>query len=209
MAPLSKSPPPSGLLITAFAVILAVLAATVLLVLPGHDPLGIDSKIRESQPAGPRIGGPFVLEATDGRTISDKDLLGRPYLLFFGYTHCPDFCPTALADMSAVFKAMGEKAPVTGVFITLDPERDTPAVLRDYLSSFDPRIIGLTGEKDKINAVAKAFRVYSRQIPGPNGDYTLDHTGLVYLMDRRGQFINAFNLGQDPRAAAEELKKYF
>jgi protein SCO1/2 len=157
----------------------------------------------------PEIGGSFAMIAQDGRVVTNADLAGRPYLVFFGYTHCPDVCPTALIDISAVFKELGPGKKVAALFITVDPERDRPDVLKTYLENFDSRIIGLTGEPSQSEAIAKAFRVYARKVPGDkSGDYTVDHTGVVYLMDKRGKFVSAFNLQRPPRQAARELEAY-
>jgi protein SCO1 len=158
--------------------------------------------------ASPAIGGSFALIGHDGPGTS-ADLSGHPYLVFFGYTHCPDFCPTALFDISAVFKELGPDKRVAALFVTVDPERDTPDVLKSYLESFDSRIIGLTGYPQQTNAIAKAFRVYAKKVPSENpGDYTVDHTGAVYLMDKRGKFVSAFDLQRPPQQAARELEAY-
>ena len=111
---------------------------------------------------------------------------GRPYLVFFGYTHCPDVCPTSLFEISEVFKALGKDADRAGaLFVTVDPERDTPAVLKEYLSNFDPHLRGLTGDPAAVAAALKAYRVYAKKVPLTDGDYTMDHTAVVYLMDKR------------------------
>jgi len=156
------------------------------------------------------IGGPFTLVAQDGRVVTDADFKGAPALVFFGYTHCPDICPTDLAEIADVFKALGPKADIHALFVTVDPERDTPAVLKDYVSAFDdPRIIGLTGDRAQIEAAIRSYRVYARRAPGVNGgDYTMDHPAIVYLIDKTGRFVNAFNLEQKPQAAADELRPY-
>ncbi len=154
------------------------------------------------------IGGPFALTAPDGRTVTNADLEGRPYLVFFGYTHCPDLCPTTLSEISTVFKEMGADAKISALFVTIDPERDTPQTLGTYLESFDPRIIGLHGDPAQTKAIAQAFKVYFKKQSGENGDYTMDHTGVVYLMDKRGRFVNAFNLERPAKDAANELANY-
>jgi protein SCO1/2 len=129
--------------------------------------------------------------------------------VFFGYTHCPDVCPTTLFEISEVMKSLGTDADRTGVlFITVDPERDTPAVLKDYLSSFDPHLRGLTGDPDAIAAALKAYRVYAKKIPLKDGDYTMDHTAIVYVMDKNGRFVAPLNLKQTPAAAADQLRGY-
>ena len=156
------------------------------------------------------IGGPFKLTDQDGRVVSDQDLRGKPYLIFFGFTHCPDVCPTALFDISEVLRNLGPDADkTTALFISVDPERDTPAALKDYLSSFDPHVRGLTGDADALAAVFKAFRVYYKKVPLEGGDYTMDHTALVYLMDKDGRFVAPFSLKRPAEAAASDLRRYF
>jgi protein SCO1 len=145
---------------------------------------------RSSSPIGPAVaavGGPFHLVDQDGRPVSDEDMKGRPFLVFFGFTHCPDICPTTLFDMSQMLHALGPDADRIGaLFITVDPERDTPAVLKDYLANFDPHLRALTGDPAAVNAALKAYRVYATKVPLEGGDYTMDHTAVVYLMDRNG-----------------------
>ena len=154
------------------------------------------------------IGGPFQLVDQNGRTLSDRDLKGRPFLVFFGFTHCPDVCPTALFEMSEILRALGPDAGRTrALFITVDPERDTPAVIKDYLSSFDPHLIGLTGDPAAIAAVAKAYRVYFKKVPLDGGGYSMDHTAIVYLMDKEGRFVAPFNLKRTTEAAVADLRK--
>jgi protein SCO1/2 len=155
------------------------------------------------------IGGPFTLTDQDGRTVTADDVKGEPTLVFFGYTHCPDICPTTLESISQMFKALGAARPTRALFITLDPQRDTPGVMKDYLSSFDPRIVGLTGSQDAIDAVAREYRVYAKKVPTGGGDYSVDHTGIVYLMDKNGNFVESFNPDLDkPAEAAETYAKY-
>jgi len=155
------------------------------------------------------VGGPFKLTDQDGRTVTETDVKGKPVLVFFGYTHCPDVCPTTLFDMSEVFRKLGPDADrAAGLFITVDPERDTPEAMKSYLSSFDPHLRGLTGDEAAIESAAKAYRVYFRKVPGADGNYTMDHTGLVYLMDKQGNFVAPFNLKRRPEEAAADLRKY-
>ena len=117
-------------------------------------------------------------------------------------------CPTTLDAISQTLKALGPDRPVKALFITLDPERDTPAVMKDYLSSFDPRIVGLTGTQAAVDRVAHEYRVYAKKVPTGDGGYSVDHTGVVYLMDGRGDFVEAFNPDlDDPKAAAKTLAK--
>jgi protein SCO1/2 len=166
--------------------------------------------LRPSPQSGGRvlIGGPFTLTDQNGQTVTEASFKGEPFLVFFGYTHCPDVCPTTLSDMSQMLDALGKDKKAQAVFVTVDPERDTPAVLKDYLSSFDPRIKALTGTPDAIKAVEKAFRVYAKKVPTEGGDYSMDHTAIVYLMDKDGQFVNAFNLERSPAKAAAEFASY-
>ncbi len=154
------------------------------------------------------IGGPFALTDQDGRTVTEAALKGQPTIVFFGYTHCPDVCPTTLNDMTAMLNALGTGEKVRALFVTIDPERDTPAVLKDYLSSFDPRITGLTGDPAAVVQAEHAYKVYAKKVPDPNGrDYSMDHTAVVYLMDAEGRFVNALNLEQAPQAAAAEYRQ--
>ncbi|MDP4594521.1 MAG: SCO family protein [Beijerinckiaceae bacterium] len=155
-----------------------------------------------------RIGGPFALEAQDGRLVSNKDFAGKPNLVFFGFTNCPDVCPTTLFEISEIFRKMGPDKKISALFITVDPERDSAAKMKDYLSSFDKRIVGLTGSRPAIDRVIKSFRAYSRKVPGKDGEYTMDHSSIVYLMNKRGEFVNGFNIKQPPEKAAAELEKY-
>jgi protein SCO1/2 len=155
------------------------------------------------------IGGPFKLTDQNGQTVTDQDLKGRPFLVFFGFTHCPDVCPTTLFEVSQIFRALGPDADkVRALFITVDPERDTPALMKDYLSSFDPHMAGLTGDPAAVAAVAKAYRVYYKKVPLDQGGYTMDHTAIIYLMDKEGRFVAPFSLKRTTEAAAADLRKY-
>jgi protein SCO1/2 len=156
------------------------------------------------------IGGPFTLTDQDGRPFSDRDVKGKPYLVFFGFTHCPDVCPTTLFDISETLRSLGPEADkAAALFITVDPERDTPAAMKDYLSSFDPHVTGLTGDPARLADVFKEFRVYTKKVPLEGGNYTMDHSALVYLMDKSGRFVAPFSLKRTPEAAAADLRRYF
>jgi protein SCO1/2 len=155
------------------------------------------------------VGGPFKLVDQNSKPITDADMKGHPFLVFFGFTHCPDVCPTTLFDVSEVFRALGSDVKdVRALFITVDPERDTPTVLKDYLSSFDPRIIGVTGDDAAIASAEKAYRVYAKKVPLDGGGYTMDHTAIVYLMGKDGRFVAPFSLKRRPEEAAADLKRY-
>ena len=155
------------------------------------------------------IGGPFTLTDQNGRPVSDQDFKGKPFLVFFGFTHCPDVCPTTLFEISEILRTLGPDADrIHALFVTVDPERDTPAVMKDYLSSFDPHLSGLTGDPSAIAAVAKAYRVYFKKVPLDQGGYTMDHTAIVYLMDKNGRFVSPFNMKRTIAAAADDLRRY-
>jgi protein SCO1/2 len=158
---------------------------------------------------GAAIGGPFKLIDQDGRTLTDQNLKGRPFLVFFGFTHCPDVCPTTLFEMSELLRKLGPEADkVNALFVTVDPERDKPETLKNYLSSFDPHLKALTGDSAAVAAMLKAYRVYAKKVPLEGGDYTMDHTALVYLMDKDGNFVAPFNLKRGTEAAAADLQRY-
>jgi protein SCO1/2 len=160
-------------------------------------------------PAAAAIGGPFHLTDHNGKPVSDVDMKGKPFLVFFGFTHCPDVCPTTLFEVSEVFRKLGPDADkARALFITVDPDRDTPEKLKDYLQSFDPRVIGLTGDADGVAGALKGYRVYTKKIPLKDGDYTMDHTAIVYLMDKEGRFVAPFSLKRGVDAAAEELRRH-
>jgi len=155
------------------------------------------------------IGGPFQLTDQSGAVVTEKNLQGRPTLIFFGFTHCPDVCPTSLFEISEILRAMGGDADkVNAYFISVDPERDTAAAMKDYLSSFDPHLKGLTGDPESIQKVVTEYRVYAKKVPLKDGDYTMDHTALIYLMDRDGKFVAPFNVNRKPEEAATDLKRY-
>ncbi len=159
-----------------------------------------------TQTAASTVGGPFRLVDHHGREITEAAFAGRPYLVFFGFTHCPDVCPTTLNDISEVLRAAGDRGrDIRAVFLTADPERDTPEVLRSYLSSFDDRIVGLTGDRVAVDAALKSFKAFARKTPTKDGDYTVDHTSAVYLMDGQNRFVRTFSLRRSPEEAAKDL----
>lgn len=156
------------------------------------------------------IGGPFSLTASDGRRVTDQDFRGRWMLIYFGFTFCPDVCPTELAVMAAALDALGDDAAdIQPILITLDQERDTVEVLRDYVAAFHPRLIGLTGTLAEIQAVAGAYRVFFQKTePDASGDYVVDHSSVVYLMDPAGDYVAVFGRDVDAVAMAEGLRHY-
>ena len=155
------------------------------------------------------IGGPFTLVDGDGRTVTRAEFLGAPMLVTFGYTHCPDVCPTTLHAMSAALDALGPKGEaIRPVFVTVDPERDTPEVMRDYVGHFHERLSGLTGSVEQAAAAARAWRVTARKAPLEGGGYLMDHTALIYLMDAEGAYVAHFGHGSDPAAVAARLAEH-
>ena len=154
------------------------------------------------------IGGPFHLTDQNGNRVTDADLKGKWSLIYFGYTHCPDACPTALNDIAVALDELGAKrAAVRPVFITVDPERDTPEALKSYVTSFDAPILALTGTQEEVAQTAKAYRVYYAKHPEPGGDYSMDHSSVIYVMDPEGRFTASFTHESSPEQIAERLKK--
>lgn len=153
-------------------------------------------------------GSRFILTAHDGRTVTDEDFRGQHLLVFFGYTHCPDVCPTSLMTVARVLELLGDQArSVQVLFITVDPDRDTRTVLADFIPYFDPRIIGLTGSKDMIDRVVKGYRAKYTQVPGDtDGSYTIDHTASLFHMGPDGEYLGRFPFETSPEDIAAKLK---
>ena len=155
-----------------------------------------------------QIGGPFTLTDQNGNTVTQAALQGHPSAIYFGYTYCPDVCPTTLADMTQWMSELGAGADTLKVyFITVDPERDTREVMASYLQAFDPRIIGLTGTRPEIDQIIQAYRVYSRKGPGENGSYTMDHTATVLLLDAKAQLVSTIDYQEKPELVLAKLKR--
>ena len=154
------------------------------------------------------IGGPFRLVDQNGKTVTEADLKGKWSLIYFGYTHCPDACPTTLNEIAIALDDLGPKRDaVRPVFITVDPERDTPEVLKSYVTSFDAPILALTGTPEQIAQAAKDYRVYYAKHPEPGGDYSMDHSSVIYVMDPEGRFTATFTPESSPEDIAARLKK--
>ena len=154
------------------------------------------------------IGGPFALVTADGRNVTEQTYRGKWMLIYFGYTACPDACPTALTNMSVALQQLrSEAGPIQPLFITVDPERDKAAVLRDYLTSFDPRIVGLTGSEAQTEAVVKTYRVYVKLEKSKGNDYSVDHSSYIYLMDLTGKFVAVIEGVTPPDQLADWLRK--
>ena len=154
------------------------------------------------------IGGPFKLVDQNGNTVTNTDLQGKWLLVYFGYTHCPDACPTALNNIALALSDLGpDKKQVRPVFITIDPARDTSKALKDYVSAFDAPILALTGSDAAIGQAATEYRVYYAKHPEAGGDYSMDHTSIIYVMDPKGRFTASFTGEDPPEQIAARLKK--
>jgi len=182
----------------------AIAAAAGALVFRPHPAQGVASHVATSA----KIGGPFTLIDTQGRTVTDRDLLGKPTVVYFGFTYCPEVCPTTLTALSAWLKTLGPDADrLNVVFVTIDPERDTPKQLGAYLSAFDPRIRGLTGTPAQVAAAARQYLVYYQKVPLGGGSYTMDHSTSVYLMDRHGQLDDLIAYQEPAEDALAKLRR--
>jgi len=162
--------------------------------------------------AGARIGGPFTLTDQNGKTVTDADFAGKYRIVYFGYTYCPDVCPTDLTKIGAALRALDKQVPRTAqkivpLFISVDPERDTPAQLKQYVGNFHPRLVGLTGTPQAIAQVAKAYAIAYMKEPTPSG-YLMGHTEVAYLMGPDGKPITSLPLEKDPPAIVAELEHW-
>jgi protein SCO1/2 len=186
------------------AFLIGALGSAALLVLGGQGPM-----VETTGKA--LIGGPFTLVDQTGRTVTDQDFRGRYMLVFFGFTHCPDVCPAELQVMSASLDELGPKADeIVPIFITLDPERDTQEAMGAFVKNFGSRFVGLTGSPEAIAAAADAYRVAYAKIQEDvrKPDYSIDHTGLVYLMGKDGEYITQFPYGTPAAKMTETLRRY-
>jgi protein SCO1/2 len=158
------------------------------------------------------IGGPFTLVGRDGKPVTDQAFRGKYMLVFFGFTHCPDICPAELQVMAAALDELGPKAnEIIPIFITLDPERDTPLVVADYVANFSQRFVGLTGSPEQIAEAAKAYRVAFSKFQEDGAkpeDYSIDHSALVYLMGKNGEYLTHFAYGTPVAKLTETLRRY-
>jgi protein SCO1 len=167
---------------------------------------------RHQPPAGiaaSSVGGPFELIDQDGVKVTDTTMKGKPFLVFFGFTHCPDICPTTLFEISQIFEVMGTDAEkISALFVTVDPARDTPEQLKLYMESFNSRIRGLSGDQAAINTMIQRYKAYAKRVDQEQGSYTMDHTAVVYIMDKSGQFAAPLNLKRPPDQIARDLRGY-
>jgi len=153
------------------------------------------------------IGGPFRLTSHEGKPFTEENLKGKPFVVFFGFTHCPEVCPTTLYDLTQDMAALGKDAEkLQAAFITVDPARDTPELMKTYLSSFDPRIVGLTGTEEEIAAAARAYKIYYRKVPTDDG-YTMDHSATLFLMDSKGEFYGTSNFQEPEETRRSKLRQ--
>ena len=198
-----RNPPRFAIVAIIFAALLVVAAGVLLALAIRETPKGAAGTALASA-----IGGPFRLIDQNGKTVSDADLKGKWQLVFFGYTHCPDACPTALNEMALALEQLGEKrGEVEIVFITVDPDRDTPEVMKSYVQSFDAPIIALTGSPEAVAQAAKAYRVYYAKHPRADGDYDMDHSAVIYVMNPDGRFTATFTPDSSADAIVQRLQK--
>jgi len=200
-----KAKRPQWGLLAAFALIgVLILVSSVLVGMAFRNPpKGVAGSL-----VGAQIGGKFTLIDHEGKPFTDADLKGKWHLVFFGYTHCPDICPTALNDLSVALDQLGAKAREVGiVFISVDPERDTPVALKAYIESFGGPIVGLTGTADEVAAAAKNYHAYYAKHPTASGGYDMDHSAVIYIMDPQGRFTATLGPEDTPDTMATRLRK--
>lgn len=186
---------------------LVALLAAWLFILGNRTALPTGSTINVMEPSTPAIGKPFELVSHTGQVINNDALAGKPYLVFFGFTHCPDICPTTLFELTDLMKELGPVANEFNVaFISVDPERDTQEMLSGYMTAFDPRIMALRGNLAQTETAVKAFAAYSRKVPTEGGNYTMDHTAGVYLMDAKGGFKGTLDMHESREIRLQKIR---
>ncbi len=174
-------------------------------------PVAVVEKEQPTVTQKPTIGGPFILVDQNGKTVTEADFAGRYMMVFFGYTFCPDVCPTAMQAVTDALDLLGPAGEkIDPVFISIDPERDTPAVMKSFVENFHPRLTGLTGSLEQIADVAKAYKVYFgkvREKDAPEDEYMMNHSSVIYVMGPDGKFVTHFTHGTTPETMAEKLKE--
>jgi len=173
--------------------------------------LGMAAALGRPTIAAAETGGRFILMDTERKVVTDADFHGKFLLMFFGYTFCPDICPTGMQDVAEVLDLLGKDvADVSAVFVSVDPDRDTPDVIRDYIKNFDDRIIGLTGSKASIDSVTKKYRIVFKKVEDKPGDpdYTIDHTASILLISPDGKYIRRFGFGTPPADIVKTIREY-
>ncbi len=197
-----------GVLVGCLATCVAVLAAATWLLIE-RPPNDIDVAL-DAASARSAVGGPFAMADHNGNAVSDADFRGQFLLMFFGYTFCPDICPTELGTIAAALDMLGPEADqVTPVFVTIDPARDTADVVAEYVALFHPKFIGLTGTAQQLADMARAYQVFYAKGPGDGEDYLMEHTGLLYLMGPDGEFRGVLPPGTSPDELAGALRLHF
>ncbi|WP_118134675.1 SCO family protein [Oceanicella sp. SM1341] len=188
--------PRARIAIAALTLVLAAIAGTLLwITFRGED-------------TSATVGGPFTLVDETGRTVTQADFEGSPTVIFFGFTFCPDVCPTTLYELTLQMQDLGPDADKADwLFVTVDPERDTPEALRQYTSAFDSRIIGLSGTEEQVAAMAKQYFAYYKRVPMEGGDYTMEHTATVFLMDSGNELFGTIGYGEDAGMALSKLRR--
>ncbi|PSH67643.1 SCO family protein [Phyllobacterium brassicacearum] len=154
-----------------------------------------------------QLGAPFTLQDQDGAPITEAAFNGHPTVLFFGFTHCPEVCPTTLFEMAGWLKDLGDEGKDLRVFfISVDPERDTPEVMKGYTAAFTDRITGITGKPEEMEKLLKSWKIYAKKVPTENGDYTMDHTASVMLLDRNARLKSTIDYKESPDVALKKLR---
>jgi protein SCO1/2 len=157
---------------------------------------------------GEPFGAPFALTDQTGQPITEAAFRDHPSAVFFGFTHCPEVCPTTLFEMAGWLNTLGDEGKdIKAYFVSIDPERDTPEIMNTYISNFSDRIVGITGEPDKVQAMAKSFGIYAKKVPTEGGDYTMDHTASVLLLNANGDFAGTIAYGESATNAIAKLKR--
>ncbi|CCV11926.1 SCO family protein [Mesorhizobium sp. STM 4661] len=188
--------------------IAATLALLVYLVIAGTGTKSVAPTLGGTESVGKPLGGPFSMVSQTGEVVTEKTYAGKGWLMFVGFTNCPDICPTTLAEMSSWFDALGAEADeLRGFLISVDPERDTVATLKQYMSSFDRRIVALRPEPAELTRFAKAYRIYYAKVPTQDGDYTMDHTAGVLLFDREGRFSGTIDREESRDMALQKIRR--
>jgi protein SCO1 len=160
------------------------------------------------QNAGQAYGAPFTLVDQNGEAITEAAFRGSPSAVFFGFTHCPEVCPTTLFELDGWLKQLGDEGKdINAFFVTVDPERDTPEVIGSYVTNVSDRITGISGEPEKVLEMVKSFGIYWKKVDLENGDYTMDHTASVMLLDRAGDFAGTIAYGENPENAVAKLRR--
>lgn len=169
--------------------------------------LGYEIYNQSTTETGEPYGVPFTLVDQDGEQITESAFRGHPTVLFFGFTHCPEVCPTTLYELGSWFEELGEEgADIKAYFVSIDPERDTPELLGDYVSSVTDRVRGITGEPDAVREMARGFNIYFKRVELDDGDYTMDHTASILLLDSEGRFRKTIAWGEDSDTALQKLR---